>query len=350
MENRQSAFELDRYVSILRKHGCTGDDTYDLEQMWFQPWRVYHGMDHLILLLTLIEKYKAAHPGMSENEYESYVLLAFFHDGVYNPRENDNEERSAELYRRMCPDSPPHLFNKVYSGILDTKDHTKPASSQESEVFLQFDLHNLIYGSVADMIKDERKIFREFGFIDFPRYKENRAKLLKKFAPYIYSVFPNSKFNDYLFWCEHINAPRIAVYPGSFNPFHRGHLCILNKAEKMFDKVVVLIGSNPAKELSQSVEAKVKKLVETLPNNEVHAFEGMLHSHCRTLGYPVTIIKGLRNDDDFKSEKTQLRFMEDYDPEISVCYIISDRELEHVSSSAIRQINSIGPDTRNYLP
>ena len=69
-------------------------------------------------------------------------------------------------------------------------------------------------------------------------------------------------------------------------------------------------------------------------------FEGMLTDYVKSKSYPVSIVKGLRNPTDFDSERLQLRFMEDMDPNINIIYIISDRKYEHLSSSAIRQISS----------
>lgn len=349
MDAIDNPFAIGRYVDILSKYGVTSSQR-DLFLRWSEPHRVYHTLEHLTKILRQIEFWKSTHPGMSEEEYHAYVLMAFFHDAVYEikgPAAKENEERSAELFRRYAVDCPPTMFHKVYGAILDTKDHTQKPSSYESEQFLAFDIHNLIFGNLSDMIADERKIFREFGHVDFALYKDTRTKILRKMESYIRRTFHPTRFGEYLDWCENVNTPRIAVYPGSFNPMHRGHRDILHKAEKMFDKVIVLIGRNPAKPDS-SLEDRAEQIRKQLPNNQVDVFDGLLHSHCKSLPYPVTIIKGLRNEDDFKNEKTQLRFMEDYDPDINVCYIIGDRAHEHVSSSAIRQINTFGPDTTQY--
>ena len=335
------------YTEILHKHGMNSAQIHELFVMWSEPHRVYHDLNHLKKVLELVENWKKIHPGWSQEQHEKMVLAAVFHDAVYNIHSKTNEEDSAELYKKMC--TP---VDGVYEMILDTKNHTKKPSSYESEVFLSLDIHILIFGTLSEMIEDEKKIFREFGFADFAVYKENRNNLLESFRSHILKVFPTSKFPEYLDWCKNSNKPRIAVYPGSFNPFHVGHYDILTRAEKMFDKVIILLGTNPAKESSGMARMHyIDKLKKALPNNQIEIFEGMLHAHVKSLPYPVTIIKGLRNEDDFKSEKTQLRFMEDLSrgDAIDICYIVGDRKYEHVSSSAIRQINSVGGDTSNYV-
>lgn len=338
-----------KHFKLLEKY-LTKDNIAYIESKWREPHRVYHDLEHLSNILELIERAKDQ-KSLTDEQFEDLVLIAFFHDVIYDTHGKNNEEQSAELFRQMCGGTiDPARFKTIYSAIMDTEykgDFYAMASSPESQMFMQFDLDGLVNGNLSRMITDEKKVFKEFGFVDFATYKEVRLNILKGLEEKLNQMNPRTKVRSYIEWFENTNAPRIAVYPGSFNPMHRGHRDILARAEKMFDKVIVLIGRNPAKP-DDSLDARAEKIRHSLPNNQVEIFDGMLHSHCKSLPYPVTIIKGLRNEDDFKNEKMQLRFMEDYDPEISVCYIIGDRANEHVSSSAIRQINTFGPDTTQY--
>ncbi len=134
---------------------------------------------------------------------------------------------------------------------------------------------------------------------------------------------------------------------------HKGHLDILSRAEQIFDKVIIACGVNPEK---KSVETTLTRnnyftdLAEKiLPYHQVVRFDNILHEFVRGLGYPVTIIKGLRNPSDFDSEKLQFRYMEDFNPDIKIVYMMSSREFDHISSSAIKSIKAFGGDyTKKY--
>lgn len=335
-------------VLILKKNGCSDEDVKTILDNWMDPVRKYHTLNHLIEILSLIERWRSSYPQLIDEMYEPLILCAFFHDAVYNPRAKDNEERSAEMFRSMCYGKVDEKrFHLVYNMIMDTKDHTKEASSSCSRFFISFDLHGLIFGSLSRMIHDEGLIFREFGFVDYATYKTNRTKLLRKFERMILNTFPPSLISTYIDWCENVNAPKIAVYSGSFNPFHVGHLDILKKAEGMFDKVIIQIGKNPEK--PGDLTSRVAAIEKLLPNNQVIVYDGLLANLEKHLGYPITIVKGIRNEDDLKFEKMQLRFTEDYNPDVKMCFIVGDRKFEHVSSSSIKQLANF-TQVENYIP
>ena len=342
------------YHDIFTKYGCSDENIVKLQSMWNEPRRVYHNQGHLEEILSLIENWKITHP-KDEGEFEALILAAFFHDGVYDPKSQTNEEDSAVLYSTMCTFKYKHfeLVNALVHGmILDTKDHTQKPSSDLSAKFLEFDLHGLLYGSLSRMISDENKIMREFGFVDFTLYKDTRGtKFLDKFAPHIKSINPQSNIDSYIDWYKN-RSPKIAIFAGSFYPFHKGHLDILKRAEHIFDKVIVLLCVNPKKHNNiEQVKGYVNELRKKLPNNQVEFHDGMLHHYIKKLTYPVSIVKGLRSASDFDSEKLQLRYMEDMYPEINIVYIVSDRKFEHVSSSGIKEIQGMGAmeEAQNYL-
>lgn len=129
---------------------------------------------------------------------------------------------------------------------------------------------------------------------------------------------------------------KIAIYPGSFNPWHKGHQDVLDKALKIFDKVIIARGKNLEKEnemepLIQFQDSKI----------ECRTFDGFLKDFIKSNNV-TAIIKGLRNGQDFEYEKIQQYWNEDFGIEIPFVYIISDRNLIHYSSSALRQINKLG--------
>ncbi len=138
---------------------------------------------------------------------------------------------------------------------------------------------------------------------------------------------------------------KVGVYAGSFNPFHNGHLNILLKAEKIFDKVIIARGINPEK------SNVVVPLPEVLDNRSVMQFSGLLTDFVKTLPYEnVTIIRGLRNTTDLQFELNQYRYFQDLMPEVQVVSIFCDREFEHISSSGIRALSSFGKEhVEKYL-
>ncbi len=131
---------------------------------------------------------------------------------------------------------------------------------------------------------------------------------------------------------------KIALYPGSFNPWHKGHEDILKKALQVFDKVVVLQGHNLSK-----VEVKDKSFLSAVSKFEradAGFFVGLLVDVIKD-GLFCAVIRGLRNGHDLQYETNNQYWNEDLGCNIPFVYFVCDRTYSHVSSSSIRELNVI---------
>lgn len=141
----------------------------------------------------------------------------------------------------------------------------------------------------------------------------------------------------------------LAIYAGSFNPFHVGHLNIVDKMEAIFGygNCMIAIGVNPAKmngNLQEQSEmmSRAAKLSQNL-DMPVEVYTTFLHELIEKKeaeGYKVVLVRGLRNGDDLNYEDNQLKFIRDFKKDINVVFIRCDEQFEHVSSLAIRQLES----------
>lgn len=277
--------------------------------------RFYHGIDHINSMI---------HGAIEKNILDDKLFLAIlFHDIIYNPKNNNNEELSAELLYKYVKD------NDIKQAILDTKKHSHH-SNELSKNLSDLDL-DILWSDYSSFIDYEEKIFKEYQWVDYEIYKINRTKLL-------YELGVDKIKIDYV----NNRKPKIGVYAGSFNPFHKGHLNILEKAERIFDKVIIARGINPDK------NNNIIKLPEQIKFRQIEYYDGLLTDFINTLKYDATLIRGLRNSNDLQYEVTQYRFLQELKPNINVVSIFCDSKYEHISSSAIRILSKYGKGD-NYL-
>ena len=144
----------------------------------------------------------------------------------------------------------------------------------------------------------------------------------------------------------------VAVCPGSFDPVTMGHLDIVRRASKIFDHVVVAVGGNLSKapRLSAAERARlIEKVTSDLENVSVEVMEGLLVNFAREQGAHA-IVKGLRAVSDFESEFEQAQLNRTMFPELETVFIMASAEHSFLSSSAVREIASLGGEVRGLVP
>jgi pantetheine-phosphate adenylyltransferase len=147
-------------------------------------------------------------------------------------------------------------------------------------------------------------------------------------------------------------SPRVAVYTGTFDPVHLGHLDIIQRGSRLFDRLIVGVGINPDKATLFSIEERVKLLQEVVSgfrNVEVQPFTGLAVRFVREAGARI-MIRGLRTLSDMEYEFTMSLMNLHLDPAIETVFLMAKEEFSHVSSSLLRQIAALGGELAKFLP
>jgi pantetheine-phosphate adenylyltransferase len=145
----------------------------------------------------------------------------------------------------------------------------------------------------------------------------------------------------------------IAVYPGTFDPITNGHLDILQRALKVFDKVIVTIAPNIRKNPLFTTDERMEFIREALPTYgdrlEYAVFEGLLVEFCRSRGASV-ICRGLRALADFEYEFQFAHMNRRLAPEVDTVFFMTDERNHYVSSSLVKEVASLGGDVKGLVP
>ena len=145
---------------------------------------------------------------------------------------------------------------------------------------------------------------------------------------------------------------RSVIYPGSFDPVTLGHLQVIRRAAKMFDKVIVAVLINSSKTPTFSIEERtdlLRQVTADLDNVEIAGFEGLLAAYARERGV-TAIVKGLRAVSDFEYEFQMAIANKKLNPDLETIFITADSDLMYLSSSMVREIGSMGGDISNFVP
>ena len=144
---------------------------------------------------------------------------------------------------------------------------------------------------------------------------------------------------------------KIAVYAGTFDPITKGHISVLSRAAKLFDKVIVAVAADNNKHTLFTLEerkALAEASVKNFDNVEVDTFTGLLVNYAKVRGASA-LIRGLRMVSDFEYEMQMATFNKDLCHELETVFFSADAELSYISPSQVRSIAGLGGDVNRYV-
>lgn len=143
-----------------------------------------------------------------------------------------------------------------------------------------------------------------------------------------------------------------AIYPGSFDPITNGHLDIITRAAKLFEKLVIGIYDRPDKTLLFTTDERlelVKQSIVALPDVEVRVFSGLAVNFAKGVK-ARTIVRGLRMSADFEREFDLAMMQKTLFPEIEIVCLMSDLKYQFLSSSLLKEAARLGGDVSELVP
>jgi pantetheine-phosphate adenylyltransferase len=144
----------------------------------------------------------------------------------------------------------------------------------------------------------------------------------------------------------------LAVYPGSFDPVTNGHLDIIRRGSRLFDRVIVAILRNPEKKAMFNVEERkriLRRAAEKMPNVSVDTFDGLLVDYARRRGARV-IVRGLRALSDFEYEFQMALMNRRLDAGIETVFMMPNESYSYLSSRLVKEVVGLGGSVAGLVP
>ena len=148
----------------------------------------------------------------------------------------------------------------------------------------------------------------------------------------------------------------VAVYPGSFDPITNGHLDIVERATKVFDRVILAVLANPRKAPLRDVDTRIRIIREAMSEArmtsgqiDVESFDGLTVELCRARG-AGSIVRGLRAISDFETEMQLAHNNRVLAPGVDTVFFMTSVEHGYVSSSLVKEIAAFGGDVSSMIP
>lgn len=145
---------------------------------------------------------------------------------------------------------------------------------------------------------------------------------------------------------------KVGYYPGTFDPITFGHLDIITRGAKLFDKLYISISNNAIKNPLFTKEERVdlvRKVVKDIPNIEVLTSDMLTVEHCKLLG-ASHILRGLRAVTDYDYEFQLTSFNREISPEIDTVFLMTQGKYSFLSSSSVRELAQYGGDVSPFVP
>ncbi|ABS26268.1 pantetheine-phosphate adenylyltransferase [Anaeromyxobacter sp. Fw109-5] len=145
---------------------------------------------------------------------------------------------------------------------------------------------------------------------------------------------------------------RTAIYPGSFDPLTNGHLAIIQRGLKVFDRLIVAVANNPQKSplfTAEERKALISEAVGNDPRVEVDSFNALLVDYVRTKGV-YTVIRGLRAVSDFEYEFQLANMNRKLLPEFEAVFVMTGEDYFFVSAQLVREVATFGGDVTGLVP
>ncbi len=145
---------------------------------------------------------------------------------------------------------------------------------------------------------------------------------------------------------------KIAVFPGSFDPFSVGHQNIVERALPLFDEIIVAIGENSQKKYLLSLEKRKDIIKQTFSGNEkvsVASYEGLTSEFCKSVGSSY-LLRGIRNARDLDFEQSIAQMNQEISPGLETIFLVNEPRFSAINSSIIREIYINGGDVSKFIP
>ncbi len=146
--------------------------------------------------------------------------------------------------------------------------------------------------------------------------------------------------------------PSVALYPGSFDPITNGHLDLIQRGSRLFDKLIVSILRNDAKEPLFSVEERtgmLREVVGVYPNVEIDSFDGLLVDHAAAHSATV-LLRGIRAISDYEFELQMALMNRRLSPGIETIFMMANEAYSFISSRLVKEVFSLGGDIGGLVP
>lgn len=150
---------------------------------------------------------------------------------------------------------------------------------------------------------------------------------------------------------EQVHEPRIAVYPGSFDPVTLGHLDIIQRAAKQFDKLIVAVLNNLSKQPTFSVEERKEllgQITQHIPNVEIDSFRDLLVNYMEQKQGHV-IVRGIRSVTDFEYELQMASTNQKLNPRVETIFMMTNPKYSYLSSSMVKEIAKFNGDVSELV-